>query len=168
MAQERAFIPVDFGFWSFPRGFNWPCEDAELRDALADIGPLDLIINPAPPPPPEYLDRFIKLRRPEPEARNAVQAIGNETVRRWLLERIAPNQRGFISAQFVCWLFLVALNSGQDVRDWFNQQLCSETHEVDFGTFERCVGEVRVRQLRDEQGEIENQLKERLPPRVVR
>ena len=84
-----------------------------------------------------------------------------------MLERLSPDQRGFVSAQFVCWLFNVVLNAGQEVRDWFNQELCSETHEVDFGTFEHCVGEVRAQQLRDEQGEIEVQVKERLPPRAV-
>ena len=72
-----------------------------------------------------YADRFIRLRRSLAEARESTKSIDNEHVRGWLLERLCPNQCGFVTSQFVCWLFAVGLKVDQ-VKKWFNQELCCD------------------------------------------
>ena len=68
-----------------------------------------------------------------------------------------------LHAQLACALFCFAKKDAR-VHKWFDDELCSDTHDVTFAAFDKHVGEERAKRWRTTYADMEDSLKGLLPP----
>ncbi len=117
----------------------------------------------------ESYQRFVKLRRSQADAKNAVGRIDSDQMQRMIQNRWDADEDGYISSQFVCRLICCGTAPNEEiasqVRSWFDNELCSEMHDVTFAHFMDTVGKAKAEQLRDSDEDIEGEIKRLLAER---